>query len=158
MIDKVKQQLSEYVQAFRAWLPGAPQHVRHLGEEIAADPRAVLQTMPVRIAMIVVGGLVLVLVVYGTGQWLAPPVDNPEPAEVVPFRVRCLNPECAWSKDPGTIMRDRDFNRWPTECPKCGKDKLYPWMRCHNSECGRWVVPKILEDGSKWCPRCGSKL
>ncbi|MBN1343351.1 MAG: hypothetical protein JXQ73_11760 [Phycisphaerae bacterium] len=155
---KIGERLMHVLEAFRVWLPTASQDARRLAEEVREDPRGVLQSTAVRVGIIMIGGLTLVLIVYKAGIWLAPPVENPQTAEVVPFRVKCLNPQCEWSKAPGTVNFEIDFNDWPTTCPKCQQKTLYPYVCCHNKECRKWVVPKILEDGTKVCPRCGAKL
>ena len=72
--------------------------------------------------------------------------------------VRCHNPQCKWSKGLHTIQLEPDFDDWPTDCPKCNQEKLRPVVSCPNTKCRKWVVPRVLEDGSRFCPKCGSRM
>jgi hypothetical protein len=156
--QRFTQMISRQVEALRAWLPTAPQQLRSFVEEARADPSIIFRGTAVRVALIAGGGLLLALIVYAAGQWIAPSTNMGEPAETVPYSVRCTNPHCTWSKQRQTIELDREFDDWPTECPTCKKDTLYPFARCHNTKCRKWVVPRIMDDGSWRCPKCGAKM
>ncbi len=156
MARNYSDRLLEWLNAFRAWLPNASQDARNLAEEVKDDPSVALRSPYVRVGLIVAGGLVLAMVVYWLGDWIAPADQMGEQPEQVPYRVRCTNPKCPLHKKPDFIAMERGFDDWPAECPKCGKDTLYPYVQCQ--KCRKWVVPKILDDGSKRCPRCGAPL
>ncbi len=158
MNQRLTQRLAKAVEAIRVWLPTAPQQFRQFIEEAREDPRALTKSPAFRVGVILCGGLVVALILHGVGQWIAPSADMGSPAELVPVTVRCVSPSCKRLKERVTIMVERDFDDWPAECPRCKQKTLYPLVRCHNSKCRQWVTPKIKEDGSWWCPKCGSRL
>lgn len=152
---KLTQRVTQAVEAVRVWLPAVPYHAREFAVQFRADPMAMLRTPGARVAIISCVGFVLVLTIYSVGEWIAPSDDMGDVAETVSVRVRCVNAKCEWKKGNHTCKVDVDFDDWPTECPKCEQDTLYPVLRCHNSKCRKWVVPRIQQDGTKRCPRCG---
>lgn len=155
---KLNQRITEAVEAVRVWLPNAPQHLRAFVEECRADPMAMLRTTAARVTIIASSGLVLAIVIYSVGEWIAPSDKMGETAEIVSVRVRCMNPKCAWHKTSTQIKVDVDFDDWPTKCSQCKQKTLYPLRRCHNSKCRKWVVPITKPDGSMRCPKCGAPM
>jgi len=155
MNEKLTQRILQAVTAFRRWLPTVPQQFRGFIASVREDPMVLLRSPTVRVAGLAGGGLVLVLFVSCLGDWIAPPGQTGTPAKVVSFRVRCLNPACKFS---GSVFLDREFRKWPTECPKCRQKTLHPFVLCYNSKCRKWVVPKPQPDGSLRCPECGAPL
>lgn len=155
---KLSKQLTKVMEAFRVWLPTAPQRFRALAEEVKQDPRMVLRSPTVRITLLATSGLVLAMIIYAAGEWFVPSTTMGEPAETVPFRVLCANPKCAWHKARHTVQLEADFNDWPAECPQCKTESLQRVVRCHNTKCRKWVVPNVQPDGSMRCPKCGKPL
>ena len=95
---KLTQRVTEAIEAVRVWLPTAPQEVRRFVEGVREDPRAAVRSPAFRITLIATSGLLLVIIVYGLGEWVAPSSNMGEPAELVPFKVRCANPKCTWRR------------------------------------------------------------
>lgn len=158
MNQRLTQRLARAVEAVRVWLPTAPQQFRRFVEEAREDPRALLRSPAFRVGAILGCGLVVALILHGVGQWVAPSADMGSPAELVPVTVRCTGQGCKLAKERTTIKIERDFDDWPAECPRCKQRTLYPVVRCHNSKCRQWVIPRIKDDGSWRCPKCGSRL
>lgn len=155
---KLNQRIAQAVEAVRVWLPNAPQQFRAFVEECRADPMAMLRTPAARVMIIASSGLVLAVVIYSVGEWVAPSQNMGQTAETVSVRVRCMNPQCPWNKGSVQVKMDVDFDNWPAKCSQCKQKTLYPLRCCHNSKCRKWVVPITKPDGSMRCPACGAPM
>ncbi len=144
--------ISQWIGAFREWLPTARQRGAEWVSVVREEPRVIWHTPAVRYGAYAVGGLVLVLTVRWAAGMLSPGGGTAQPpATTASFDVVCSNPAC---RHHYKIMRKFGYDDFPVECAKCKQMTGRRGVQCFAGKCnGRWVYAATV-DGQTVCAVC----
>ena len=156
----MKRSLSElagaWLEAGRSFASSLPSRWTDLKEQIRQDPKVLLQTHAARALLFGVGAAVVLVVLLGVVEGLAPAPSSQtsKPSRVGTFQVVCTDEQCGhrW-----VLTKRLDFDDWPVRCPDCGQMTGYRLVRCPDPDCGRWVSGQVDESGRRTCPHCGTR-
>ncbi|GEM_PF-900302 len=150
MTHRLLAAIAGLILAVRQWLAGLPARWIAWREGLRQDPSLLWRTPLVRLAGLLLGGIVLVLGVnwfIGVLTLGGSSLKVEEPTPWATLHVACANPACrAVSK----TRQPMDFKAWPLKCEKCGQMSVYRAARC--PVCRHWYVNP--PDGQGGCPFC----
>jgi hypothetical protein len=148
--------ISQWMHAFRMWLPSARQRSAEWYETVREEPALVWHTPAVRYGLYAIGALVLVLIVqWGIGFLSAGGPEVQPPAKTASFHVLCSTPNCRYHF---VINRKFGFDSFPVECPKCHQETGQRAYQCFSKTCnGRWTYGTQVNKQTI-CARCREPL
>ncbi len=116
-------------------------------DELREDPSALWRAKPLRIALWVTLGLVLVFGVrWATGLLIpATSAEKGEP-QIAIVRLTCTNQSCNETYVQKLAL---DTDRWPQPCARCGQMTAHRAVRC--DKCYFWYA---ASETAPECPRC----
>lgn len=148
--------LTDLPNTLRERIAEVPDTVRHWRDEIAREPTAVFQSPPVRIALWIVAGVVVLLTARGLIGGLTLPGGGKGWEKATPWAtlyVACTVPACrhTWS-----TQQPLDFKDWPLTCEKCRGPSGFRAALC--SACRRWsATPPGAATGCPFCAEAAEK-
>lgn len=146
--------LGELPHQIREHLQAVPERWRAFRDRLRDDPGAVLHSPVVRVAALILLGLLLLLLAGWLVRGLTPPGPAGMAEEATPWAmlyVACTKPNCLAS---AAIKCARDFDDWPVECEKCGEKSAYRAQPC--AKCGRWFAAAPGHTAA--CPHCAREV
>ncbi|UCE60607.1 MAG: hypothetical protein JSU63_02430 [Phycisphaerales bacterium] len=149
--------LSEWLLLFRRQAPILRQAFDEWVEEVRGEPRLIWETPAVSYSTYCVGGLLLLWIVAGVANTVAPPKppDAGPAATTADFHVVCSNERC---RHHFVVNKKFGFRGFPVTCTKCGQETGMQARKCNSAACfGRWIIPEKVGNMLK-CPHCGDQL
>ena len=148
-----RRSLAELPQRLRERLAELREDWRLWRDEIRENPARLLHSVVLRVAVLVILGIVgLAIVNWFSGALVpgGPTWSLEEGTRLATLYVACTNPAC---RATYTSHQPMDFKSWPLKCTKCGQDTVYRAGRCPT--CRRaYALQPAAPPG---CPLCAER-
>jgi hypothetical protein len=132
---------SLWIGAFREWAPTVRPRLTDWWHRVREEPALFFQTSNVRYAACGAAALMAILMIGWFAGALTPPAPKGagKPSQMAQFHVICDDPACGHHF---VIQRKFSFNKFPIECPKCGKKTGCRAVLSTTSGKKEWVIQR----------------